>query len=82
MLSSSVDWWSSLSRSTMVRHVKAWTQALSLILSVQPTPRDSGVKNVMLVLLNMYNVSKFQTKLNPTQLSYGWFLFPTSLSPY
>ncbi|KAM8750883.1 putative E3 ubiquitin-protein ligase HERC3 isoform 2-T2 [Acanthopagrus schlegelii] len=53
-----VDWWSSLSRSTMIRHVKAWSQALSLILSVHLAPRDSGVKNVMLVLLNMYNANK------------------------
>ncbi|XP_073327616.1 probable E3 ubiquitin-protein ligase HERC4 [Pagrus major] len=53
-----VDWWSSLSRSTMVRHVEAWSQALSVILSFQPARRDSGVKNLMLVLLNMYNANK------------------------
>ncbi|KAI3371674.1 hypothetical protein L3Q82_024235 [Scortum barcoo] len=50
------DWWSSLSHSTMVRHVKVWKKALSEILSSQPVPRNSGVRNLLLVLQYMYNV--------------------------
>ncbi|XP_035858602.1 probable E3 ubiquitin-protein ligase HERC4 isoform X1 [Sander lucioperca] len=51
------DWWSSLSPSTMVRHVKVWKQALSLILSYEPVPRNSGVRNLLLVLQYMYNAN-------------------------
>ncbi len=57
MLSSSGDWWSSLSHSTMVKHVKVWKKALSVILSFKPVPRNSGVRNLLLVLQYMYNVS-------------------------
>ncbi|KAL7402017.1 hypothetical protein ABVT39_008232 [Epinephelus coioides] len=49
------DWWSSLSPSTMVRHVKVWKQALSVILSSKCVPRNSGVRNLLLVLQYMYN---------------------------
>ncbi|XP_070764278.1 probable E3 ubiquitin-protein ligase HERC4 [Enoplosus armatus] len=52
-----VDWWSSLSPSTMVKHVKVWRQALSVILSSEPAPRDSGVKNLLLVLQSMHNAN-------------------------
>ncbi|XP_041794818.1 probable E3 ubiquitin-protein ligase HERC4 isoform X2 [Chelmon rostratus] len=51
------DWWSSLSPSTMVKHVKVWKQALSAILSFQPVPRNSGVRNLLLVLQYMYNAN-------------------------
>ncbi|XP_026166475.1 probable E3 ubiquitin-protein ligase HERC4 isoform X2 [Mastacembelus armatus] len=51
------DWWSSLSPSTMVKYVKAWKQALSVILSTEPVPRNSGVKNLILVLQYMYNAN-------------------------
>ncbi|XP_034735088.1 probable E3 ubiquitin-protein ligase HERC4 [Etheostoma cragini] len=51
------DWWSSLSPSTMVRHVKVWKQALSMILSCRPVPRNSGVRNLLLVLQYMYNAN-------------------------
>ncbi|XP_028441208.1 probable E3 ubiquitin-protein ligase HERC3 isoform X1 [Perca flavescens] len=50
------DWWSSLSSSTKVRHVKVWKQALSLILSYV-LPRNSGVRNLLLVLQYMYNAN-------------------------
>lgn len=56
-MSSSGDWWSSLSPSTMKKHVKVWKQALSEILSFQPVPRNSGVRNLLQVLQYMYNVS-------------------------
>ncbi|XP_071362182.1 probable E3 ubiquitin-protein ligase HERC3 isoform X2 [Trachinotus anak] len=51
------DWWSSLSASTMVKHIKVWKQALSVILSIRPVPRNSGVKNLLLVLQHMYNAN-------------------------
>ncbi|XP_044049751.1 probable E3 ubiquitin-protein ligase HERC4 [Siniperca chuatsi] len=51
------DWWSSLSPSTMVKHVKVWKQALSEILSFKPVPRNSGVRNLLLVLRYMYNAN-------------------------
>lgn len=57
MLCSSGDWWSSLSPSTVVKHVKVWKQALSAVLSFKPVPRNSGVRNLLLVLQYMYNVS-------------------------
>lgn len=57
LLSSSGDWWSLLSPSTMVKHVKVWKQALSVILSFEPVPRNSGVRNLLQVLQYMYNVS-------------------------
>ncbi|XP_078113864.1 putative E3 ubiquitin-protein ligase HERC4 isoform X2 [Sander vitreus] len=51
------DWWASLSSSTMVRHVKVWKQALSLILSNEPVSRNSRVRNLLLVLQYMYNAN-------------------------
>ncbi|XP_044213215.1 probable E3 ubiquitin-protein ligase HERC4 isoform X1 [Thunnus albacares] len=51
------DWWSSLSPSTMVKYVKVWKQTLSVILSFDPVPRNSGVKNLLLVLQYMYNAN-------------------------
>ncbi|XP_078024314.1 putative E3 ubiquitin-protein ligase HERC3 isoform X1 [Epinephelus lanceolatus] len=51
------DWWSSLLPSTMVRHVKVWKQALSVILSSKCVPRNSGVRNLLLVLQYMYNAN-------------------------
>ncbi|KAM9351921.1 putative E3 ubiquitin-protein ligase HERC4 [Symphorus nematophorus] len=51
------DWWSSVSRSTMVKHVKVWKQALSVILSFVPVPRNAGVRNLLLVLQYMYNAN-------------------------
>ncbi|XP_068169993.1 probable E3 ubiquitin-protein ligase HERC4 [Antennarius striatus] len=52
------NWWSSLSLPTMVKHVKVWRGALSVILSSKPVPRNSGVKNLLLVLQYMYNVNR------------------------
>ncbi|KAF3854379.1 hypothetical protein F7725_022434 [Dissostichus mawsoni] len=54
------DWWSSLPSSTMSKHVKVWKQALSVILSNQPVPRNSGVRNLVLVLQLMYNDTDYQ----------------------
>ncbi|XP_073327615.1 probable E3 ubiquitin-protein ligase HERC4 [Pagrus major] len=51
------DWWSLLSPSTMVKHVKVWKQALSVVLSFEPVPRNSGVRNLLLVLQYMYNAN-------------------------
>ncbi|XP_044049752.1 probable E3 ubiquitin-protein ligase HERC4 [Siniperca chuatsi] len=51
------DWWSSLSPSTMVKHVKVWKQALSVMLSFEPVLRNSGVRNLLLVLRYMYNAN-------------------------
>ncbi|KAK5928530.1 hypothetical protein CgunFtcFv8_013584 [Champsocephalus gunnari] len=51
------DWWSSLPSSTMSKHVKVWKQALSVILSNQPVPRNAGVRNLLLVLQLMYNAN-------------------------
>ncbi|XP_070828128.1 probable E3 ubiquitin-protein ligase HERC4 [Chaetodon trifascialis] len=51
------DWWSSQSPSTMKKHVKVWKQALSVILSFVPVPRNSGVRNLLLVLQYMHNVN-------------------------
>ncbi|XP_049430285.1 probable E3 ubiquitin-protein ligase HERC3 [Epinephelus fuscoguttatus] len=48
------DWWSSLSPSTMVKHVKVWKQALSVMLCF---PHNSEVKNLLLVLQYMYNAN-------------------------
>ncbi|XP_029290721.1 probable E3 ubiquitin-protein ligase HERC3 isoform X2 [Cottoperca gobio] len=52
-----VDWWASQPSSTMVKHVKVWKQALSVILSYQPVPRNSGVRNLLRVLQYMYNAN-------------------------
>lgn len=41
----------------MAKHVKVWKQAVSGILSLQPVPRDSRVRNLLLVLQYMYEVS-------------------------
>ncbi|XP_040893624.1 probable E3 ubiquitin-protein ligase HERC4 [Toxotes jaculatrix] len=51
------DWWSSLSASTMVKYVKVWKKALSVILSFKPVPRNSGIRNLLQVLQYMYNVN-------------------------
>ncbi|XP_029290713.1 probable E3 ubiquitin-protein ligase HERC4 isoform X2 [Cottoperca gobio] len=51
------DWWASQPSSTMVKHVKVWKQALSVILSYQPVPRNSGVRNLLRVLQYMYNAN-------------------------
>nr|XP_046250581.1 probable E3 ubiquitin-protein ligase HERC4 [Scatophagus argus] len=51
-----VDWWSSLSRSTMVNHVKVWREALSAMLSVKPVHR-TAVTNLLRVLQDMYNAN-------------------------
>ncbi|XP_047453396.1 probable E3 ubiquitin-protein ligase HERC3 [Mugil cephalus] len=51
------NWWSSLSPSTMTKYVKVWKQALTVILSYEPVPRSSGVRNLLLVLQYMYNVN-------------------------
>lgn len=57
MFSSAVGWWCSLWPSTKIKHVKVWKRALTPILSSFPVPRDSGVKNLLLVLRHLYNVS-------------------------
>ncbi|KAM3610146.1 uncharacterized protein V6R79_026111 [Siganus canaliculatus] len=51
------DWWSSLSRATMVKHVKVWKQALSVIMSYCPVPRNNGVRNLLHILQYMYNAN-------------------------
>ncbi|XP_054476471.1 probable E3 ubiquitin-protein ligase HERC3 [Anoplopoma fimbria] len=51
------DWWSSLPTSTMVKHVKVWKRALSVILSSEAVPRDPGLRNLLLVLQNMHNAN-------------------------
>ncbi|XP_028264081.1 probable E3 ubiquitin-protein ligase HERC3 isoform X2 [Parambassis ranga] len=51
------NWWSSLYPSAMVRHVKVWTEALSVILSFNPVPRNSA-KNMLLILQTMYNANR------------------------
>ncbi|TKS72961.1 putative E3 ubiquitin-protein ligase HERC4 [Collichthys lucidus] len=58
------DWWSSLSPSTMKKHVEVWKQAVSEILSFQPVPRNSGVRNLLQVLQYMYNAN---TRIAETQ---------------
>ncbi|XP_039989978.1 probable E3 ubiquitin-protein ligase HERC3 isoform X2 [Xiphias gladius] len=56
-----VDWWSSLTPSTMVKYVKVWKQALSVILSFGPISRNStvnsGIKSLLQVLQHMYNAN-------------------------
>ncbi|XP_053175956.1 uncharacterized protein LOC128359488 [Scomber japonicus] len=49
------DWWSSLSASTMIKYIDVWKQTLSVILSLDPVPRNTGVKNLLLVLQYLYN---------------------------
>ncbi|KAL6107277.1 uncharacterized protein ACO6RY_10950 [Pungitius sinensis] len=51
------DWWSSQTSSTKVRHVAVWKKALSEILSSQPFPCGSRLRNLLLVLQNMYNAN-------------------------
>ncbi|XP_069019067.1 probable E3 ubiquitin-protein ligase HERC3 isoform X1 [Embiotoca jacksoni] len=51
------DWWSSLSLSTMVRYVEVWKKTFSLILSFDPVPRHSGVRNLLQVLQYLYNAN-------------------------
>ncbi|XP_069571291.1 probable E3 ubiquitin-protein ligase HERC3 isoform X1 [Brachyistius frenatus] len=54
-----VGWWSSLSPSTMIRHVEVWKKALSQILSIHNVPRAS-INNMLLILQNMYNANKMK----------------------
>ncbi|XP_061577145.1 E3 ISG15--protein ligase HERC5-like [Cololabis saira] len=56
------DWWSSLTPPSMVRYVQVWKCALSVILSSQPDPYNSGARNLLLVLQNMYNVNSRVTE--------------------
>ncbi|XP_059190452.1 probable E3 ubiquitin-protein ligase HERC3 [Centropristis striata] len=51
------DWWSLLSPSTKLKHIKVWKKAFSVILSSDPVPRNSGVRNLLLILQSMYNVN-------------------------
>nr|XP_020460096.1 probable E3 ubiquitin-protein ligase HERC4 [Monopterus albus]XP_020460097.1 probable E3 ubiquitin-protein ligase HERC4 [Monopterus albus] len=53
------DWWCSLLPSTMIKHVKVWKQALSVILPSGPrTSADNiRVRNLLLVLQHMYNAN-------------------------
>ncbi|XP_078139120.1 putative E3 ubiquitin-protein ligase HERC3 isoform X2 [Centroberyx gerrardi] len=53
------DWWSSLKPSTVVKYVKVWKQALSLIVTTNhmTVPRRSGVKAVLQVLQCLYNAN-------------------------
>ncbi|XP_008296210.1 probable E3 ubiquitin-protein ligase HERC4 [Stegastes partitus] len=51
------DWWSSLSPSSMVRYVTVWKQAISAILTSEPDPYKSGVRNLLQVLQYMYNAN-------------------------
>ncbi|XP_062276631.1 probable E3 ubiquitin-protein ligase HERC4 [Scomber scombrus] len=51
------DWWSSLSASTMIEYIDVWKQTLSVILSLRPVPRNTGVKNLLLVLQYLYNAN-------------------------
>ena len=41
----------------MIKYVDVWKQTLSVILSLDPVPRNTGVKNLLLVLQYLYNVS-------------------------
>ncbi|KAM9854723.1 putative E3 ubiquitin-protein ligase HERC3 [Aulostomus maculatus] len=52
-----VDWWASLSPSTMIKHVKVWKGTLAAILSQNPVPRNSGVTSLLLILQQMYNAN-------------------------
>ncbi|KAK2841856.1 hypothetical protein Q5P01_012056 [Channa striata] len=51
------EWWSLLSPSTLAKYVKVWKQPLSVILSSEPVPRSSRVRNLLLVLQYMYNAN-------------------------
>ncbi|KAM8891599.1 LOW QUALITY PROTEIN: putative E3 ubiquitin-protein ligase HERC3 [Spinachia spinachia] len=50
-------WWSSQTSSTKVRHVAVWKKALSEILFSQPVYHGSWLKNLLLVLQNMYKAN-------------------------
>ncbi|XP_044213219.1 probable E3 ubiquitin-protein ligase HERC4 [Thunnus albacares] len=52
-----VDWWCSQSPSTVIKYVEVWRQTLSVILSFDAAPSNSGVKNLLLVLQYMYNAN-------------------------
>ncbi|XP_026222290.1 probable E3 ubiquitin-protein ligase HERC3 [Anabas testudineus] len=56
------NWWSSLSHRTMVKYVKVWKQALSVLLSSKPVLHNSGVRNLLLVLQYMYNANSRVTE--------------------
>ncbi|KAG7229828.1 hypothetical protein INR49_012477 [Caranx melampygus] len=51
------DWLSSLSTSTIGRYVKVWKQAISVLLSLKPVPRNAGVRNLLHILQYLYNVN-------------------------
>uniref|UniRef100_A0AAQ5ZA97 HECT domain-containing protein n=1 Tax=Amphiprion ocellaris TaxID=80972 RepID=A0AAQ5ZA97_AMPOC len=59
------DWWSSLQPSTMIRHVQAWKNVLSRLLSVVPVPSAvwPSVQNVLRILQNMHNANKDKKKI-------------------
>lgn len=51
------DWWSSLMPSRRVRHVNVWKKAVSAMLSSEDGSHTPAVRNLLLVLQYMYNVS-------------------------
>lgn len=57
VLSSLVDWLSSLPRHNVVKYVMVWKKALAAIMSQKPFPRNSAVRNMLLVLQHIHNVS-------------------------
>lgn len=56
-LSSSGEWWSSLSPSDMIRYVQVWKTALSWIPIFKSVSCDAQARNVLLILQHMYYVS-------------------------
>ncbi|KAM9385949.1 putative E3 ubiquitin-protein ligase HERC3 isoform 3-T3 [Pholidichthys leucotaenia] len=52
-----IDWWCSLSPSTMLRYVNVWKKALSLILFKVFTLRTPKVRNLLQVLQYMYDAN-------------------------
>lgn len=57
VLSPLVDWLSSLPRHNVVKYVMVWKKALAAIMSQKPCPRNSAVRNMLLVLQHIHNVS-------------------------
>ncbi|XP_075998044.1 putative E3 ubiquitin-protein ligase HERC3 [Genypterus blacodes] len=55
------DWWSSLSSFTRMEYVEVWKEAVALLLSCVPEPRNATVKNLLKVLQCFYNVNNWMS---------------------
>ncbi|XP_078139122.1 putative E3 ubiquitin-protein ligase HERC3 [Centroberyx gerrardi] len=74
------DWWSSLKPSTMVKYVKVWKEALSLIMTTTrlTDPRGTEVKDLLQVLRHLYNANN---RIGPRRIAESTFWLEITFNP-